>query len=55
MSIDEKNGSKFESVYKELMSQKVDNQKELIGDFEESKDEKCKEILKLLMKSYKEG
>ena len=45
MSVDEKNGSKFESVYKELMSLKIDQQKELIGDFDDSKDEKCKLII----------
>ena len=49
-----KDGGKFKFIYKELMGLDVNEQKQLVGEFQDTND-MCKKLVAQMSKSYKDG
>ena len=55
MPIELKNASKLKFVYEKLMVKTAQEQKDLIGNFQETSDNMCKQVLQRMEKAIQSG
>ena len=55
MPAEKKNASKLKLIYEKLMVKTAQEQKDLIGNFQDTSDNMCKQVLQQIQKAIRSG